>query len=493
MSDAKATSAAPIVDEQQRSDSERLQQLGYRQELRRSMSGFSNFAVAFSYISVTTGIFALFAFGLGTGGPAFIWSWPIVFAGQLLVGLVFAELASHYPVAGSVFQWTKQVAGRDVAWMDGWIYLVAQVATIASVEFVVPPVIATIFGWDVSNTRLLIVIALILLAVTTTINILGVRLLAIINNVGVLAELVGMVVLGTLLLLHAHHPVSFLSDTGGTQGSGSYIGVFFAAMLMSLFVVYGFDTAGTMAEETRSPSKSVPRALLIALLGSFVIGGLFLLGAVLAVPSGTGDLAKFMGSSTSLEDIISAALPQVSNYFFGIVSIAIAVCGLSVQANAARLLFSMARDRQVPGNRFFGYVSPSLHTPIYAVLATGVLAAVLIFLTQVEAVLVAVTVVLIYLAYAICTASTLWARLRRGWPATQAPFSLGRYGLAINALAVLWGVAMIINLSWYRPVASQPGYLNLAILFVPLIVLLGAAYYFGWQRRQNRTDTSPTG
>src|SRR5258708_17528160 len=135
MSDVKDTSAAPIVDEQQHSDSERLQQLGYRQELQRSMSGFSNFAVAFSYISVTTGIFALFAFGLGTGGPAFIWSWPIVFAGQLLVGLVFAELASHYPVAGSVFQWTKQVAGRDVAWMDGWIYRVAHVGTFASVEF----------------------------------------------------------------------------------------------------------------------------------------------------------------------------------------------------------------------------------------------------------------------------------------------------------------------------------------------------------------------
>jgi amino acid transporter len=194
---------------------------------------------------------------LGTGGPAFIWSWPIVFAGQLLVGLVFAELASHYPLAGSVFQWTKQVAGRDVAWMDGWIYLVAQVATIASVEFVVPPVIATIFGWDTSNTRLLIVMALVLLAMTTAINILGVRLLAIINNVGVLAELVGMVVLGTLLLLHAHHPVSFLSDTGGIQGTGSYIGVFFAAMLMSLFVVYGFDRA---AAQSGGGSRKCPAA-----------------------------------------------------------------------------------------------------------------------------------------------------------------------------------------------------------------------------------------
>jgi amino acid transporter len=110
---------ATVVDEQHQRDAEQLSKLGYRQELRRSMSMLSNFAVAFSYISVTTGIFALFAFGLGLGGPAFIWSWPIVFAGQFLVGLVFAELASHYPLAGSVFQWTKQAANRDVAWMNG--------------------------------------------------------------------------------------------------------------------------------------------------------------------------------------------------------------------------------------------------------------------------------------------------------------------------------------------------------------------------------------
>jgi urea carboxylase system permease len=484
MADMPTSGQAAVQSEQGKQDAQQLASLGYSQDLRRTMSLFSNFAATFSYISVTTGIFALFAFGLGTGGPAFFWSWPIVFGGQFLVALVFAELVSHYPLAGSVFQWTKQVSNKDVAWLDGWVYLVAQIATIASVDFVVPPVIASLLGLDASNTSVLIAIALVVLLVTTLINIVGVRLLAIINNIGVLAELGGMLVLGILLLVHAQHPISFLTSDGGTSVNGSYLGTFFAAMLMSLFVVYGFDTAGTLAEETHNPSRSAPRALLFALLGSFILGGLFLMGAILAIPNGSGDLAKFMADSSSLESIIEVAVPGFSNAFFVIVATAITVCGLTVQANAARLLFSMGRDGQVPFGRVVGRVSPSLHTPVVSIITTAVLAAILIFATQVEAVLVAVTVVLIYLAYLICTGATLAARLR-GWPQQRAEFNLGSAGMIVNVLAVLWGAAMIINLSWYRPVEGAPWYLNYAtFVFVPVIVVVGLLYYYLVQKRR---------
>jgi amino acid transporter len=346
-------------------------------------------------------------------------------------------------------------------------------------------VIANLFGLDASNNAVLIVIALIVLAITTIINIVGTRVIAFINNIGVIAEFVGMLVLGSILLFaHRNHPISFLTSTGGTEVNGSYLGTFFAAMLMSLFVVYGFDTAGTLAEETHNPSRAVPRALLLALLGSFVIGGLFLVGAVLAIPA--DGLTKFMADPSSLESIISDAIPGFSNVFFIIVATAITVCGLSVQANATRLLFSMARDREVPGSKLFSRVHPSLGTPLAAILTTAVLSAALIFATQVEAVLVAVTVVLIYLAYLICTTATLVARLRGKFVASGS-FSLGRWGLIVNALAVTWGIAMIINLSWYRPVEGAPAYLNLAIyIFVPLILVIGALYYFLVQKPMAR-------
>jgi urea carboxylase system permease len=484
--------AVATTTEQGHKDAQQLERLGYNQELRRTMSTFSNFAATFSYISVTTGIFALFAFGLGTGGPAFFWSWPIVFGGQLLVGLVFAELVSHYPLAGSVFQWTKQVGNPDVAWLNGWVYLVAQIATIASVDFTVPPVIASLLGLNAGDTHVLIIIALVVLVLTTVINIVGVRLLSVINNIGVLAELGGMLVLGLILVFHAQHGVTFLFNSGGTSVNGSYLGVFFAAMLMSLFVVYGFDTAGTLAEETHNPSRSAPRAMLVALLGSFVLGGLFLIGAILAISSQPGALAKIMADPAALETIIEQTVPGLSNVFFVIVSIAISVCGLTVQANAARLLFSMGRDRQVPFGAFVGRVSPRLGTPVAAILVTAVLGAALIFVTQVEAVLVAVTVVLIYLAYGICTTTALVARLR-GWPRDRAAFNLGSAGLIINVIAVIYQVAMIINLAWYRPAAGAPAYLNLAtFIFVPVIVVIGLLYYYGFQRRRSSAQKTPS-
>lgn len=490
MADMQSDAQVSTGTEQHHRDAQQLAKLGYNQELRRTMSLFSNFAATFSYISVTTGIFALFAFGLGTGGPAFFWSWPLVFGGQLLVGLVFAELVSHYPLAGSVFQWTKQVSNKDVAWLNGWVYLVAQIATIASVDFTVPPVIASLLGLNSSDTRVLIAIALVVLLLTTIINIVGVRLLAIINNIGVIAELGGMLVLGLLLLFHAQHGVTFLFNDGGTSVNGSYLGTFFAAMLMSLFVVYGFDTAGTLAEETHNPSKAAPRALLFALLGSFVLGGLFLIGAILAIPNGSGDLAKYMADPGALETIIETAVPGLSNVFFVIVATAITVCGLTVQANAARLLYSMGRDHQLPFGNVIGSVSPSLGTPVVAIVSTAVFSAALIFATQVEAVLVAVTVVLIYLAYGICTTATLFARFR-GWPRERSAFSLGAAGLIVNLIAVIWGVAMIINLSWYRPVAGAPWYLNLAVpIFVPVIVVIGLLYYYGFQKGRSTNAAS---
>src|SRR5947208_4459517 len=161
-------------------DEQDLARFGYRQELKRSLGVFSSFAVAFAYISPSTGIFALFALGLTTVGGVFIWSWPIVAIGQLLVAFGFAELSSHYPVAGSVFQWTKYLAGKAYAWFTGWIYLFAGVLTVASVcatlPFALIPAVNNM-GWNIANTpgnqRW---IAAITLALITIMNIFGVRI-----------------------------------------------------------------------------------------------------------------------------------------------------------------------------------------------------------------------------------------------------------------------------------------------------------------------------
>src|SRR5438094_5840941 len=187
-----------------------LARFGYKQELKRSLGGFSSFAVAFSYISPSTGIFALFFLGLISVGGVFIWSWPIVAIGQLMVALGWAELSSHYPVAGSVFQWTKYLAGKTYSWFAGWIYLFAGILTVASVCATLPVALIPAFnnmGWNLANSpnnnRWIAVITLISV---TGMNIFGVRLVAIVNNTGVLFEILGMVVFAFIVaLLHSPH------------------------------------------------------------------------------------------------------------------------------------------------------------------------------------------------------------------------------------------------------------------------------------------------
>src|SRR5205823_6918105 len=194
----------PIPIGQEAADARDLAGFGYKQELKRVLGIYSSFAVAFSYISPSTGIFTLYALGLATGGAFFFWTWPIVALGQLIVALNFAEVSSHFPVAGSVYQWTKYLSNRHYSWFTGWIYLFAGVLTVTAVDVTVPIVLIPLLnglGLQVPNTaEAQVVIAAIVLVSTTLLNIFGVRLVAIVNNTGVVFEILGMVVFALVLL-----------------------------------------------------------------------------------------------------------------------------------------------------------------------------------------------------------------------------------------------------------------------------------------------------
>src|SRR6266700_452118 len=242
-------------------DSADLAQFGYQQELKRGLGTFSSFAVAFSYISPSTGIFTLFALGLTTIGGVFIWTWPVVALGQFIIALNFAEVSSHYPIAGSVFQWTKYLAKRGYAWFSGWVYLFAGILTVTAVVATIPlALIPAIKGLGWSSLQLTLhtelVVALITLVVITVLNIYGVRLVAIINNTGVIFEILGMFVFAIVLMaFHNHQGFHVVTNSAGFHvGPSSFL----AAMFMSLFVIYGFDTASTLSEETRAPRRAAP-------------------------------------------------------------------------------------------------------------------------------------------------------------------------------------------------------------------------------------------
>jgi amino acid transporter len=480
-------------------DAADLARFGYQQELKRSLGLFSSFAVAFSYISPSTGIFTLFALGLTTIGGVFIWTWPVVAAGQFLVALNFAEVSSHYPVAGSVFQWTKYLASRPYSWFTGWIYLFAGILTVTAVVATIP--IALIpalngLGWHSLNAASLhtqLVVALIVLVIITVLNIYGVRLVALINNTGVLFEILGMFVFAIVLMaFHNHQGFSVVTHSAGLKvGPSSFL----AAMFMSLFVIYGFDTASTLAEETRDPRRAAPKAVLFSVAGAFVIGGVFLLGTLIAIP----DLPKAVNGAWSPATVIEANFPTaLATIYLLVVSAAIFVCCLSILAATIRLCFGMARDNQLPFSRPLSRVSPSLHTPVWASIVIATAAAVP-FLKYSGAGIIAIAATgMIYLSYFLGNLVVMRARLR-GWPKISAPFRLGAFGPLVNVAALAYGGAMLVNFAWPR-VASNPeprqtgGLLSLGwglldripILWsvAVIITIVGALYYLLVGRRK---------
>ena len=436
-------------------DDAHLRSLGIKPELRRSLGFLSNFAVAFSYISVSTGTYTLIALGLGVGGPAFFWSWPLVILGQTFVALNFAELSSHFPVAGSIYQWSKRLSNKTLGWFTGWFYVWAGVVTVTAVAGTVPLVLASITGMDLKAAsplpffNNLVFWALITLVSTTIINAFGVRLLAIINNIGVGAEILGMLVFAIILLIVGRHQdISVLTQTAGTETpeTGGYLPIFAIAMFMSLFVVYGFDTAGTFGEETLDASRQAPRGVLSAIWLSGIVGAVFLLAIVLATP----DMNAALSDGAPIATAITAGLGETfGSVYLWVILIAVYVCTLAIQGATTRLMFSMGRDRRMPLGSLWGHVNPTFKTPANAAVAVGVIAAVPFFITDNPGLLATGATGLIYLSYFLCNLGVLAAR-RKGWPHKGAWFSLGSWGTIINVIALLWGGVMIINFGLWK-------------------------------------------
>jgi len=505
-----STSSSDVAER----DDAHLRSLGIKPELRRSLGFLSNFAVAFSYISVSTGTFTLIALGLGVGGPAFFWSWPLVVLGQTFVALNFAELASHFPVAGSIYQWSKRLSNRTLGWFTGWFYFWAGVLTTTAVAATVPLVLSAIYGFGLGDPspipalNNLIFWGLISLISTTLINAYGIRLLQIINNIGVGAEILGMLVFAVILLIVGRHQdLSVLTQTAGTETpeTGGYLPIFSVAMFMSLFVVYGFDTAGTFGEETLDASRHAPRGILSAIWLSGLIGFVFLLAIVLAIPNVADSLKDASPIATSIKSGLGETL---GNAYLYIILIAVYVCTMAIQGATTRLMFSMGRDRRLPLGSLWAHVSPTFKTPAYAAVAVGVLAAIPFLVTDSPVLLAAGATGLIYLSYFLCNLGVFTAR-RKGWPQKGAWFSLGGWGTIINVIALIWGGVMIVNFGLWSDSSlfgnfgsdlrdlTNPSLTALtsggkAISFLPdipffeasvlLILIVGAVYYLLAQR-----------
>ncbi|MEU9133564.1 amino acid permease [Kitasatospora sp. NPDC048540] len=492
------TTRPPATD-----DATDLARFGYKQELERSLGSFSSFAAGFSYISIMTGVFQLFGFGFASGGPAFVWSWPLVFIGQGAVALCFAEMAGQFPLAGGVYQWSKQIARPVTSWMAGWIMTIGAIVTAAAVAVayqIILPQVSLAFqivgGADdagvtstANGAKNAILLALGLVVFTTVVNIVGVRLMAKINNLGVAVELIGVTLLIVMLAVHIKRGPQVVLHTAGTGDGHSwgYLGAFLVASIMSAYVFYGFDTAGSLAEETREPRRHAPRAILRAITAAFLAGGLLMLVGMMAV----GDIdAKELGTLGMPYLIKSTLGTGLGDAFLVCSAVAITVCCLAVQTAAIRLLFSMARDGRLPFGAALARVSPRSSTPVAPAVVTGVLTIALLLVNignqRVFYILTSVAIILFYIPYLLVTAPMLLRRLRGRWPREeQGPFfTMGRWGVVVNVVAVVYGVAMTVNLAWPRTAIygdDQWYYTWGAVVFTAVISAVGGLLYLRYR------------
>jgi amino acid transporter len=491
-------------------DDARLASLGYQPQLRRVLGLFGNFSVAFTYLSPMVGIYSLFVLGVGAGGPAYVWLNWIPVAGMLLVALVFGELASHYPVAGALYQYSKFSVGPGYGWFVGWFYGFALLITVAAVDTGVVSYVTALthnwFGWNLDPTGhgTILVITLILLAIQSTVNITGARIMADVAKFGVYVEIVGTLGIALILGIHGfHHGFGFLFSTEGAQHHatntfgfdfhGSWLAAALVAVLAPVYIFYGFESCGDIAEETKDAGRQIPRAMRHALIwggiGSLILTAALLLATQKHNPVG----AAVAGGVPS----ILAQLPSwLQDFLLLLIIFAFFSCGSSIQGAGSRLAFSYARDGALPGSGWISRVNQRFKTPANALLMGAVITALFCLLVYVNpgsnyhiwfvtypahvnalVALVSFGVSGIYLSFFLTVIGAIIARVR-GWQ-PEGAFRLGKWAWPVLIIAGTYLGAMFLNVIYPSGLTSARAFFNIdwiTLFVIVIIAVVGGLY-----------------
>jgi amino acid transporter len=373
------------------------------------------------------------------------------------------------------------------------MYTWALLVTVAAVSYGAGPYVADLFGANASKW-FVIGTAIVLIAIASTINLFGARLLSKAALIGLVAEIIGAVVIGLYLLIFEHKQAwsVLVHHQGAVTGSGGYLGAFLAAALMAIWIFYGFEACGDVAEEVKDPSRRIPRAMLMTLGVGGAVSALLVLALTLSVPSITAVTSG--ADADPVNTVFAASFGNVAHKLaLLVIVLAFISCTLAIQAAAARLLFSQGRDGVLPGSSLLSRVSPRFHMSPWAVAVAFVVPAAIILATysRPDALtkIIDFATVGIYIGFQLVVLAALLARTR-GWKPAGA-FSLGAWGLPVNIIALAYGVGAIVNLSWPR----TPGaawYDNYIVIVSALAVAAVGLIYMILLRPHEKGD-SPAG
>jgi len=504
------------VEPERDRDVQRLAELGYRQELQRAWSGFSNFAISFTIISVLAGCFTTYGQAWNNGGPVAIsWAWPIVCGFVLIIAFCMAELASAYPTAGGPYYWAHKLGGAGWSWFTGWANVLGLIGIVASVDYAAAVFASSLFNlWGLNISGLInfkdgaglgdiFVVFVVILILTSLVNIYRSHLVALFNNVSVWWHVLGVaVIIGILAFVPAHHQsFSFVFthtiNNSGFHGGASG-GLFFwlyvlpVGFLLTMYTQTGYDASAHISEETHEAEIKVARGLWQSVFYAAVFGWFVLLAITFAAHDVT---AVNKAGGTSISIFTSAMSSRWAEAVILISTVGQLFCGMACLTSASRTWYAFSRDRAIPGWGIWSRVDKR-RVPVYSVIMSAALA-LIITLPALKGnaagfqwaffAVVSITTIGLYIAYV----APVFLRLRAGDSFQPGAWHLGQKYKWMCPIAVGWTLLMIVVFSLPFVPAGVPWNKNFdwtALNYSPVVnaalfLAIGIAWFAGARRK----------
>ena len=471
----------------ERSDEQRLAELGYSQDLQRAWSSFSNFAISFTIISVLAGCFTTYYIAWNNGGPiAISWGWPIICGLILLVAFSMAELVSAYPTAGGIYWWASELGGKAWGWFTGWFNLIGLVGVVASVVYASAQfanALLSLYGLDVGFANFgdsehvlgeTFGLFVLFLTIHALINIYSSPLVARINNVSVGWHVVGVAIIIAILIIvpDSHQSADFVFterinnsgfEDGAISGGFFWFYVLPLGFLLTMYTQTGYDASAHVSEETKGAALGAAKGVWRAVFWSGLIGWFVLLAVTFAATNvdaiNSADNGFGVGSSIA---ILDTALPSWATKLTLLIAVVGQLfCGMACVTSASRMTFAFSRDRAVPGWQLWTRLNHH-RVPAFAVLFACFWAMVITLpalvgdennFTYAFFAVVSITVIGLYIAYVM----PVYLRWRKGDAFQPGPWTLGRKYRWVNPAAVIWVALCVIIFSLPQVPAGVPG------------------------------------
>ena len=501
-------------------DEQRLAEMGYKQELNRSWSGFSNFAISFSIISILAGCFTTFGVGWNNGGPAAIaWGWPIASGFILIIGLCMSELVSAFPTSGGIYWWASKLGGPKAGYYTGWLNLIGLFAIDASVAYGC----ATFFdltldtyskSWAAhySLTRVFLIFVGVL-ALAALVNIFSSHLLAVLNNISVWWHVAGASAVVLILLIAPSHHASIKSvfthtvnNTGffggHNFGIAFFLGVIPLSVILTQYTITGYDASAHLSEETHSAADSAAKGIWRSIFYSAIGGWILLLAFLFAVrdeagvTAGGGAVAVIFSQALTVHWASLVLFISTAGQFF---------CTVACMTSTTRMLFAFSRDGAVPGSRYWSHLNKN-RVPVYGVIVSAVVAVLLTAPALVKVdiggapvpvaffAVVTIGVVGLYVAFAV----PIFLRWKAGDSFTPGAWNLGKKYkwmslVAVAEIAITSFIALLptstLGAPWYKGFGwSSLKFVNYTPIVVGVSLLL---LWIGWHLSAKKWFTGP--